>query len=75
MANTDVTVTLAGQFQPNVLSPLDRLLVEIGAKYAWLNLQQTVPTAAQWNTAIKGVLACIPHDARPFGPIRSALYW
>jgi|SRR5881394_2220935 len=72
MANTDATITLAGQFA--VLDPKQLRLVEIAGKAAAAaNAKQTV---AQWNALLATATGLFPPQIhRNMQAQRAALYW
>jgi hypothetical protein len=53
MANTDISVTLAGQFANNVLSENQRLIIScLGLEFKGVLGGGTKPTVAQWDTVM-----------------------
>lgn len=74
MANTDVTITLAGQFAP--LDPKQVKLVELAGKAAIALNQSTKPTVAQWNTFLTTAIGLFPPACkRDMRCQRAAVYW
>lgn len=74
MANTDVTITLAGQF--SVLTPRQLRLAELGGKMVCNLASGTKATAAQWNTVLATAIQLFPpQSARNMQVQHAALYW
>lgn len=75
MANTDVTITLAGQFAP--LDMKQMKLVELAAKMVLDTASGVVkPTVAQWQARLATAVSLYPPQSfRNMQAQKSAIYW